>query len=461
MIFLGLAFLLTTVPFLYISRYNHPSADDFCYASKVNFFGLISTQIDHWNIWSGRYMATLLLSIISIDTGDLMNYRVIPVLLFIFFGLSIFVFFKSLIPKASTYDICVLSFVIFFLYILKAPNITEAFYWLAGSVTYQLASILSLLLFALILYLSRHKEKTSKTILTIIGSILGISIVGLNEIALIYLCAILFMWLALKIYINKHPSWSLIFIVGITFIAAGISMSAPGNHLRMSAVKADQFDLIFSLSGSLQLTFRALLGWVPLILLMVLIFWRTFERIAVQLKEIYNIPRIRIKYIFLMIIVLVGMVALGYFPTYWSQGGRPPTRTVNTIFLLFLFGSVGIILLYLTSREKIKWPVQKFHFFTQIMAVGIMLSYILFLSNNLRAGYKDIFYGSAARYDIELQERYERLSNCETGLCNIERLVNYPKTIFTYDLGLSPTDKIYYYNLCLQDYFHNTYSRGR
>src|SRR5690606_38720857 len=112
----------------------------------------------------------------------------------------VFVFLKSLFNKASTYDICALSFVIFFLYLLKAPNITEAFYWFAGSTTYQIASILSLFLFSIVLHLLRHRKKSTRIILTIIASILGIVIVGLNEISLIYLCISLFIAIVFRFY---------------------------------------------------------------------------------------------------------------------------------------------------------------------------------------------------------------------------------------------------------------------
>ncbi len=457
---LFLAFVFTLLPFLYIAQYNHPAADDFCYARKVNHLGFLATQIDHWLTWSGRYTATAFLSLYTIDHNYLFNYRIAPILLFTFFLISIFIFLKALIPKTSNYDICAIGFVIFFLYIFNAPNITEAFYWLAGSITYQLAVILSLLLFSLILHHFRINKKTDKILITILGAILGVIIVGLNEIILIYLCIILTLWLIIRLYILRKPDWYFISIILATYIAAGISLGAPGNYKRMSYVMMDQFNLVFSTSGSIQLAFLAILSWLPFLLLFFLIFIRPLKRVAIRLKEIYNVPHISKKFVILLGIFLFGLIALGYFPTYWSQGGRPPTRTINTIYLIFLFGSVGIILISLMRSDKIKMTLLKVNpSLVSLLAVIALISYTFLSSNNIKNVYEDLYLGKAMKYDIEMKNRYLQLSNCKEELCDISPIENRPATIFAIDLGGKPEDQNYYYNICLKDYFYKTYTQ--
>ncbi len=456
--FLIIALVLTLSPFLYLAQYNHPSADDFCYSSKASYLGFVATQVDHWITWSGRYTATALLSIFTVDHNNLFGYRLFPVILFIFFGFSIFVFLRSLFTKAATYDICALTFVIFFLYILKASNITEAFYWLAGSVTYQVASILSLFLFSIILHLLRQREKSKLIFLTIVGSILGIVIVGLNEISLIYLCITLFLWLIFRIYSTHKPEWGLIIIVCITFLAAGISLTAPGNSMRMSTIIVEQFNLRYSLSTSAYFALLTAKSWLPFLLLLTIIFWDSFKRISIQIKNNLNFS-ISWVLIILLIYFLIGLVVLGYFPTFWSQGWKPPTRTVNVILLVFIIGGVGIILLAMIGILK-KWEfLHKMPSFVKTIAVVLILSFITLLPNNVKTAYKDIFSGKAIQFDKEMQERYLILRDCEEELCDIPlRLTDYPPTIFAYELGLYPTDEIYYYNYCLKDYIHETYT---
>lgn len=93
-IFLALALFITIFPFLYLSQYNHPASDDFCYSSKARYLGFIATQVDHWLTWSGRYSATAILSFFTIDIDNLFGYRIFPIILFTSFGISILFFSK-------------------------------------------------------------------------------------------------------------------------------------------------------------------------------------------------------------------------------------------------------------------------------------------------------------------------------------------------------------------------------
>ena len=459
-LFLILALIITLSPFLYLAKFNHPSADDYCYTSKASYLGFVATQVDHWQTWSGRYTATALLSIFPVDHNDLFGYRLLPILLFISFGFSILFFLKSLFPKGSNYDICALGFVIFFLYIFKAPNITEAFYWLAGSVTYQAASILTLFLFSVILSLLHQNVKWKKYFLTALGSLLGIFIVGLNEVSLFYLCTILFLWLIIRVYFTSKIDWGFIIIVATTILAASISISAPGNYMRIdNTINADQFNLPYSISSSLELAFDAIITWLPLLLLMLVIFWGSFRRLALQTRDYYQTFRINGLHIIALIFFLFALMSLGYFPTFWTQGGEPPSRTINVILFLFLCGSVGLILISLkVFGEKINF-LPKVHFLIKTIAVGIIFSYIYIYTNNIKSAFKDIAYGKAFNYDKEMKERYRILENCKGGLCGLPlRLTSYPPTIFAYELALHPLEEIYWYNSCLKDYFYKTYT---
>lgn len=457
-----LALIITLFPFIYLAQYNHPAADDFCYTSKAKYLGFMATQVDHYLTWSGRYTATALLSFFTVDLNDLLGYRIFPVFLFIMFGVSVFVFLRSLFNKASTYDICALSFVIFFLYLLKAPNITEAFYWLSGSATYQTASILSLFLFSIILHLLRHREKSKRIFLTIIASLLGIVIVGFNEVSLVYLCIILFLWLVFRFYKLGRPEWHFIVIVAVTGIAALFSITAPGNYMRMSTIMVEQYNLHFSTTVSTHFALSAIKSWLPLLILLVVIFWGTFKRLSTPVRNYFNPGSLFWVFILLSTYLLIFLVVLGYFPTFWSQGWRPPTRTVNVILLVFIFGVTGLILMLLALIGKTKTTFPTIPIYIRTIAGLLVIGFIALFTNNIKTAYQDIYLGRAEKYDEEMEERYKLLSVCEKGLCDIPlRLSVYPPTIFTFDLGLTPADEVYYYNLCLQDFIHETYTPAK
>lgn len=282
---------------------------------------------------------------------------------------------------------------------------------------------------------------------------------GLNEVSLIYLCVTLFMWMVIRFYRNRRLEWDFICVVIFIGIAAIISLTAPGNYMRMSTIEVDQYNLPFSSKVSTHFALSAVKGWLPLLLLLVIIFWNSFKRIGILVKHVYTQGPLYWVFIFFSTYLLFALVVLGYFPTFWSQGWRPPTRTVNVILLVFILGSTGIILMLFSLADQHKKSIPRVPVVIRTITVLVILGFIIFTTNNLKTAYQDIFLGRAVKYDEEMKKRYELLSECNVGLCDIPfRLSGYPPTIFTYDLALKPTDEIYYYNLCLQDYIHETYT---
>jgi len=115
-----------------------------------------------------------------------------------------------------------------------------------------------------------------------------------------------------------------------------------------------------------------------------------------------------------------------------------------------------MVLSWIMANNK---SILKLSIYIKTIAALVIIVFTTLYTNNIKTAYHDIFSGKAIRYDEEMKERYRLLSMCEEGLCDIPlRLSGYPPTIFTFDLGLSPTDEVYWYNKCLQDYIHETYT---
>ena len=67
--------VVSMIPLLMLSLYNHPSADDFAYAAEThmvwkstrNIFYVIrqaaATSVKYWNRWQGRYTSAFLLAL--------------------------------------------------------------------------------------------------------------------------------------------------------------------------------------------------------------------------------------------------------------------------------------------------------------------------------------------------------------------------------------------------------------
>lgn len=446
-----LAILFLLLPFLVISIYNHPSADDYSYTNFGNRVEFWTAQIDNYYNWTGRYMATALLTVNPIDYTNLTFYRVLPVLLIISFSLSIYIFLKLLLTNTTNKDKGLLGFLIIFLYFYNAPNISEAFYWMPSSVTYQLASILTLLFFSTVIHLLRIRNQRMKYIYTLLGSLLCLSIIGLNETSMIILCVILTSLFLINFYLTKSPNLSLLFLICITIAASVFVIAAPGNLVRM-AEKPEKFQLLFSVLGSIKTSLRFIAEWFPMTFFIIVLFSPLLNRIADNLNFRYSFQWLSLLKISVLAFLLFGFIASCFFPAYWSQGGPPPERTVNVICLLFILGTLALAVLFLIYLQTSRRPVPRIPHIGNIFLLLIITGILLFKPNNIRSVYKDLFTGTVYQYHLEMKKRYSLLENCDSR-CLVPLIKNRPSTIFAYDLATNPSEEIFYYNKALRHYF--------
>ena len=447
--FLAILFLL--LPFLVISIFNHPSADDFSYSDFVNRLGFWNAQIENYYIWTGRYTATALLTVNPIDYTNLTFYRILPVLLLISFSFSVYYFLNKLLIKTRRRDIIVLTFLILFLYLYYTPNITEAFYWMAGSITYQLASILSLFLFSILLILFRIKDRKKKIFLTSLASLLCIAIVGLNETSMLILVVITFLLFATNFYVKKSPDPILLILFVITAAASAVVILAPGNLVRM-AEKPGRFQLLYSITGSIKTTLLYIASWLPMLLIMIALFSPLLNRIAGNIKVRFSLEKLNFMHLLSLALAFLGFIIICFFPSYWSQGGKPPARTINVIYLLFIFGSFALSVLFFLLLQNLQRPLPRIPQRIRILMLLVIFAIIIVKPNNIRKVYHDLLSGTAYRYNIEMNQRYNLLEKCDSE-CLVPPIKNRPFILFAYDLAVKPSEEIYWYNKHLGDYF--------
>ncbi len=446
------AIILVLLPFLILSFFNHPASDDFCYTNFIQANPFWAAQVEHYLTWTGRFTATFLLTVDPINLQDLTAYRVLPIALFILFGLSIFYFIKSFFPNLSRKDRTILSFLIFFLYLYYIPNTAEAFYWRAGSITYQLASALSLFLFATIRNLQQQESVSKRIGLTILASLLAITAVGLNETSMIIIFVIVSLWTFGWIILKKEKRVEMAFILVIIIAATSTVIFAPGNAVRM-AEKPEKFQFLFSLVGAIKIAMVDILRWIPMPLLLLALFSPLFNKIGASINTRYDLNWIKAWHLFLSGVFLFCFLVLCYFPSFWSQGGRPPYRTINVIYLLFIFGIFFLSSLFFAYLKNKNSPVPQIPQGAQFFLVIIIVSIVVVKPNNIREAYLDIFQGTAYSYNKEMHERYLILKNCPRDTCTIPALKNKPKTILSSDLSSKPSHESYYYNVCIADHF--------
>lgn len=446
------AITLVLLPFLILSFFNHPASDDFCYTNFIRDNQFWAAQVKHYLIWTGRFTATFLLTIDPIDLQDLTAYKILPIALLLLFSISIFLFIKSLLPNLSRKDRTILSFLILFLYLYYIPSTAEAFYWRAGSITYQLASALSLLLFTTIRYLQQQQSVFKRMVFTILACLLAIIAIGLNETSMIIIFVIVSLWTFGWIFIRKEKRTDMILILVITLAATIIVVIAPGNAMRM-AEKPEKFQFLFSLVGAVKITLVNILRWMPMPILILGVFSPLLNKIGYSIKTQYDLTWMRLWHLMLFGIFLFCFIVLCFFPSFWSQGGRPPYRTINVIYLLFILGTFFLASLFFAYLQNKNSPVPEIPQGVQLFLILSIFSIVVAKPNNIREAYLDILKGTAYHYDQEMDERYRLIENCSQDTCNIPALKNKPKTILSSDLSSDPTHENFYYNACIADYF--------
>jgi hypothetical protein len=126
-----------------------------------NMDGLEAMKL-YYTGWTGRYFGIFLNHSNPLLFHSIIGFKVLPVLLI---GATIFSFyslFRHLTPTLSRIAHIGFAGVVFFLFVVKMAGTSEAFYWMAGFVTFTVPSILTLLWIVLVLRWYRQDTQSAK-----------------------------------------------------------------------------------------------------------------------------------------------------------------------------------------------------------------------------------------------------------------------------------------------------------
>ena len=157
--YLTLSFsLLLILPFLILTFYTNPSIDDYAFPYYVLKLGFWETQFNWYTTWTGRYASSFILSLHPLLFNSLLTYKLLAFFLFILTTHAVYRFLLSLFFTSQKQASLILALVFTFVFINGMPNITQGFYWLTGSVTYQLGNPLILYLLTINSCLRSHSD---------------------------------------------------------------------------------------------------------------------------------------------------------------------------------------------------------------------------------------------------------------------------------------------------------------
>ena len=234
------------LPFLILSFYCHPSADDYIFAAQVKKMGGFAYFDLIYHSWSGRYFSTFIKFFNPLVYDWLWGYKLIPFFLIILFVTSIYFFVKIIFPIETTKTkriIISLSFVLLYFNIM--PSTPEGIYWIESSINYLFANTLLIFFFTIIF--KNWNSKKIKIVDYLIIFTIPIMIVGSNEISMLALNEFLFILIIYQFLITKKINKLLIIPFIIAFISTIIEITAPGNYMRMTSSFSLNSDILLSL----------------------------------------------------------------------------------------------------------------------------------------------------------------------------------------------------------------------
>jgi len=455
--------IFAITPFLILSFFNHPSWDDFCYSVQSMKLGFWKAQLSTYEDWSGRYFATAVLSINPLVFKWIDGYKIVSAMMLLLFMGTIYYFVKTIcFNKISKKEELNIAIALIILYFYKMKNVSNGFYWMPSSVTYQLGNILAILSFTMLLKMFMVVNDKNKKLYCCFAVLFAIGAIGSNETILVILFLQIFVVLISNYLSIKKLNRYLAVLILVAAVACFISFIAPGNVHRfelnaqvsqVSQVYKDpeqRHNFIPSLSPSLITAVKYAAKWLTN--LTIILFTALYIPYGIKISK--NITRSNSPFSIhpaISIIIFITIFILSFFPAYWAAH-YVPSRVVNVIYLYFLIGwffNVQVVIYYLNQRGIVIKP------FSNSISVIIAILIIIKLAagGNIQNAYVDLFSGSAYRYNNEIKARYIKINECQTGVCELEKISNQPSTIFWDDI--TPDEK-HWTNLCTGEYFGKT-----
>lgn len=448
-------FFMGLLPFLVLSFYNHPSADDYLWTMMVLKTNLWQFQVYNFYEWSGRYFSNILVGLNPLVFHSFLGYQLASLFSILAFFLVVFLLIKELTKGVFLFSQQLLGALIFVvLFLAYTPSVVELFYWFTGTYVYTTANILFFLfIYCLLKLMNAYVTDAKLARLKMSMTALTVLMMWSNEIIIVCLGGMLFLLASLTTY-HKHPSAKFfMFLMGIAIISALASLLAPGNAARAAVMFPNKFNISFTLHATLS-KFLETLYWiknVPLWLISLL-----FLPVCIKLSRESSLFS---NHFYIHPILSVGLwlaiLCLAYFPIYLATGLESiAMRVKSTNYLFFIVGwffniqvCVGFLLKKYGAAEKVQFLRQPLPFYL-VLPILLIFCYKFFSTNsNVGEAWADLSGGVAKTYDTKMKERYKLLNEKNTV---IPYIIEQPTTLFFVELDENPID---WKNKNFADYF--------
>ena len=220
--------------FILLAQYAQPSSDDFCMASGVNDYGLMTQLWNHYLEWSGRYTGNALYAAYPLVTDLFEGYRYIPAIVIVALFLAT-AFFLSTLFSIAIYALPVLLASLCFVcvYLLGMMSPASGLYWMAGAFTYQTANALFLVMLGLMLRLHKRQINSSKYFMLFsVLLLVVVTAIGANETTMLAITAMVLLGVLIRVRSGRTILWPWMVILAISLVCFDVVYFSPGNAIR-------------------------------------------------------------------------------------------------------------------------------------------------------------------------------------------------------------------------------------
>lgn len=426
--------LIGVLPFVLLSTYAHPSADDWYMAADTLEKGFWRANVDYYLGLTGRFFSSALLFMNPIMLSFTW-FKVYSMLLVLALPVSMRWAAGAWFPQAGKawhWLLAVMSSV-FFLWGMASP--AQGFYWGTGSVGYMLPGILSLCLGGILglKCLDAGWKPLPGRLIT--AMLLALAITGCSEVAMALLLAHICLINALFLWRHRHCSFPLLLVLASTFLGVAVVMLTPGNAVRQTWYSSEiQHAFLPAMLMALKLAVRQVGIWMiylPLALFSLAAFVAWPETLRMSRPRAWEC-------VIAAVILMTGGVCGGFFLGAWSMGAVIPLRAVNLMLLFFIIDWVlflaGLVGLLRTLNLRLPQP----GLLSVLGAIVVFGGCTMLMKNNVKQAWGDLLSGQASLYDQESSRRHAMIREAAGPDVLVPPLKARPATIFFNDLTADP-----------------------
>ncbi|WP_343076548.1 DUF6056 family protein [Prosthecobacter vanneervenii] len=429
-----LAAAVGVLPFLLLSAYSYPSADDWHLAADTMEKGFLQSNVDYYTRTTGRFFSSafLFMNPMLLSFGAFKCYSLSLVA-----GLVLCTRWAvgAWFPAASnTWKwTAALTLVVAFLWGMAAP--VQGFYWGTGSAGYTQSALFTLAIAGLFGRRSLNPAWRPHPAVLVLASLLAVATTGCTEVAMALLLLHVAAWNAVYFWINRRISRPLAILLLATILGAVMVVLSPGNALRSEYYSNGvKHVLPAAVALAVKLGIKQVLLWLVFVPFALLSFVA-----VVAWPEHAPVSRQRCWELIAAALVLMACTVFGaYFLGTWSMGHCIPMRGVNLVLFFFIIDWLallaGLIALLRTAAVELPRP----GLFLSFGLVCILLVSFASSPNNVKTAWRDLLSGDAARYSAELTKRHELLRSTREQDVLVPPLKSRPKTLFFNDLTPDP-----------------------